>query len=177
VIAYLVQRGELEDALDAYHRALGRSEVTEYIKVYCSLWIVDLGMRAGQPVDPLASAFLASTSGSKWYADLARWATGREDEKAITKRADTLGRKAELMFYRAMRALRDGNKAEAEALWRKVIETDMMAFFEYDMAAFYLKNGGAPAAPIITPKPRTAPKPKAKPKAATTVPVPPAGSI
>ena len=46
VIAFLVPRGELEEALDAYHRALGRSEVIDYLKVYCSLWIIDLAHRA-----------------------------------------------------------------------------------------------------------------------------------
>ena len=83
VIAFLVPRGELDEALDAYHRALGRNEVTDYLKVYCSLWIVDLARRAKQPVDPLASSYLQSTDGGKWYDDLARWATGRETEQQM----------------------------------------------------------------------------------------------
>jgi len=148
-IAWLVQRGELEEALDAYHRALGRNEVTDYLKVYCSLWIVDLCRRAGQPEDPLATAYLRSTDGGKWYDDLARWATGRQPEATLLARADTPARKAEAAFYRAMRALAEGRDGDARLLWKQVLDTDMLAFFEYDMAAFYLKLGTAPSKPLL----------------------------
>ncbi len=171
VIAFLVPRGELEEALDAYHRALGRSEVTDYLKVYCSLWIVDLARRAGQPEDPLATAYLSSTDGGKWYDDLARWATGREPETQLVAHADTPARKAESAFYRAMRAFSDGRVAEARDLWKQVLDTDMMAFFEYDMAAFYLKAGGAPAKPVIKSR---APREQ---RPATQTQRPPDGSI
>jgi tetratricopeptide (TPR) repeat protein len=148
-IAFLVARGELEEALDAYHRALGRNEVTDYLKVYCSLWIVDLARRSGQPEDPLAAAYLKSTDGGKWYDDLARWATGRESTEQLLSRADSPARKAESSFYLAMRQLEAGKPADARSLWQKVLETDMMAFFEYDMAAYYLKLGRAPSKPVI----------------------------
>ncbi|HEY7954790.1 MAG TPA: hypothetical protein VII38_05820 [Polyangia bacterium] len=161
VIAFLVGRGELEAALDAYHRALGRSEVSDYLKVYCSLWIVDLARRAGQPEDPLAAAYLKSTDGAKWYDDLARWYTGRESETQLLSRADTPARKAESSFYRAMRALSTGKPDEARRLWHQVLGTDMMAFFEYDMAQLYLKLGSAPAHPLLTSTPAPAPPPPA----------------
>jgi tetratricopeptide (TPR) repeat protein len=151
-IAFLIARGELDEALDAYHRALGRNEVTDYLKVYCSLWIVDLARRAKQPEDPLATAYLQSTDGAKWYDDLARWATGRESEAKLLERADTPARKAEASFYRAMRAYGEGRTDEAKGLWKQVLDTDMMAFFEYDMASYYLKLGGAPARPTATAK-------------------------
>src|SRR5262249_22157711 len=35
-ISYLVTRGHYDDALDAYHRALGRNGITDYMKVYAS---------------------------------------------------------------------------------------------------------------------------------------------
>lgn len=151
-IAFLITHGELDEALDAYHRALGRNEVTDYLKVYCSLWIVDLARRAHQPEDPLATAYLQSTDGAKWYDDLARWATGRETEAKLLERADTPARKAEASFYRAMRAYGEGRTDEAKGLWKQVLDTDMMAFFEYDMAAYYLKQGGAPSKPTVTAK-------------------------
>ncbi len=153
VIAFLVPRGELEEALDAYHRALGRSEISDYLKVYCSLWITDLARRAGQPEDPLAAAYLQSTDGAKWHDHLARWATGRETEGAIISHADAPARKAESSFYRAMRAWSEGKKGDAKRLWQEVLATDMMAFFEYDMAAYYLKRGAAPAQPVLKSKP------------------------
>ena len=168
-IAFLVPRGELEEALDAYHRALGRNEVTDYLKVYCSLWIVDLARRAKAPVDPLASSYLASTDGGKWYDDLARWATGRETDEQLLSRVDTPARKAESSYYRAMRALEHGDNETAKKLWKDVVDTDMMAFFEYDMAQMFLHLGKAPAHPLLKSKGTY------KPPAATVKP--PEGSI
>ncbi len=141
VLAFLVPRGEREEALDAYHRALGRSEVSEYLKVYCTLWILDLDRRASEPEDPLARAFLDGVDGGKWYHALARWATGRETEKDLDAQAQNASNRAEAWFYEAMRRLEDGKLDEARALWRKVVDTQMMAFFEYDMASYYLRRG------------------------------------
>lgn len=173
-IAFLVARGELEEALDAYHRALGRAEVTEYLKVYCSLWIIDLARRAGQPEDPLAAAFLKSTDGTKWYDDLARWATGRQSEKALLEKADSPGKRAEASFYLAMRASAEGKAAEAQALWREVLRSDMLAFFEYDMASLFLKLGAAPTTPMLKSRP-SASRPKTP--LGDRRPRPPEGSI
>jgi tetratricopeptide (TPR) repeat protein len=153
VIAFLIPRGELDEALDAYHRALGRNEVTEYLKVYCSLWIVDLAERAHQPVDPLASSYLQSMDGNRWYDDLARWATGRETDQVLLSRVDTPGKRAESAFYRGLRAASQGKLDDARKLWRETVGTDMMAFFEFDMAQMFLKTGDAPARPILKSKP------------------------
>jgi tetratricopeptide (TPR) repeat protein len=169
VIAFLVPRGELEEALDAYHRALGRSEVSDYLKVYCSLWIVDLARRAKAPVDPLASNYLSSTDGGKWYDDLARWATGREPEQQMLSRVDTPAKRAEAAYYRAMRAVENGDNDTAKKLWREVVDTDMMAFFEYDMAQLFLRLGSAPAKPLL--------KSKGTFKPPVSAPRPPDGSI
>ncbi|HEX8951039.1 MAG TPA: hypothetical protein VF945_04300, partial [Polyangia bacterium] len=169
VIAFLVPRGELDEALDAYHRALGRNEVTDYLKVYCSLWIVDLAKRAKQPVDPLASSFLSSTDGGKWYDDLARWATGRETEQQLLSHVDTPAKKAESSYYRAMRAVEAGDNDTAKKLWKEVVDTDMMAFFEYDMAQMFLHLGTAPARPLL--------KSKGTYKPPATPVKPPEGSI
>ncbi len=152
VIAFLVPRGELDESLDAYHRALGRNEVSEYLKVYCSLWIIDLARRAGQPIDPLASAYLTSMDGGKWYDDLARWATGRETDAQLIARVNTPAKRAESAFYRAMRAVGAGQLDEAKKLWKEVVDTDMMPFYEYDMSEMFLRAGTAPSKPILKSK-------------------------
>lgn len=171
VMAFLIPRGELDESLDAYHRALGRNEVTEYIKVYCSLWIVDLAQRAHQPVDPLASSYLQTTDGNKWYDDLARWATGRETEQAMMSRADTPAKRAESSFYRGLRLSGEGKLDDARKLWRETVATDMMGFFEYDMAEMFLKLGDAPARPLLKSRPSSSHTSAPKP------PPPPDGSI
>ncbi len=148
-IAFLVPRGELDEALDAYHRALGRAEVTDYMKTYCSLWILDLLRRAGQPEDPLARAYLQGLDGGKWPDELARWATGRQTDAQLVAQADTTAHKAECAFYRAMRAAASGHRDEAKRLWQEVIASDMLGFFEFDMASYYLNRGDAPSTPVL----------------------------
>lgn len=173
LIAFFVPRGEVDQALDTYHRALGREEVNDYLKVYCSLWVLDLQKRADQPPDPLAVSYLTAADGTRWFDDLARWATGRQSESATLERANTPGRRVELAFYRAMQKNAIGASDDAKQLWREVVKSEMMGFFEFDMAALYLKLGEAPRKPILEerviaepPKPTPAPtvtKPAAKP--------------
>lgn len=152
LVAFLVQRGELEAALETYHRALSHSHLSQSMKVYCSLWVNDLLVRAGQVPDPLAMAFLQSVPSGKWPADLARWAVGQLSESELLQRADTPGRLAEANFYLAMAHLRAADRPGAEALWRKVVDSNMMGFFEYEMASSFLKRHAAPTAPLLKPE-------------------------
>lgn len=157
-IAFLVQRGEAEAALDIYRRAMARPgrSVSEYVKVYASLWILDLTRRSANAPDAGAMAYLRAIAGRKvllrppraalWYTELARYATGQIDYGALLAKADTTGKRAEAYFYEAMRRLSNGQNDEAHALWSKVVETKMMSFFEFEMASRYLRTG-APARP------------------------------
>jgi tetratricopeptide (TPR) repeat protein len=141
VIAFLVARGHLSEALDAYHRALGRNDISDYIKVYSSLWVVDLAERQHDSPDPLAVQFLKNVTGNRWYDDLARWQSGRMTWQQLITKADTPNKQAEAYFYQAQKLLVEGKEAQARELWRKVLSTDMMAFFEFDMAEYYLRKG------------------------------------
>jgi tetratricopeptide (TPR) repeat protein len=157
-IAFLVPRGYLAEALDAFHRALGRGEgeVSEYFRVYVTLWVRDLLRRSGEPPDPVAESYLQSLPrDGRWYYELAHFAAGTVPFAKATSRADTKGKKAEVLFYEAMNRLAAGKADEARALWKQVLDTEMMGFFEYDMAQFYLRHGAPskPAAPRATPPP------------------------
>lgn len=160
-IAFLVQRGELDLALDIYHRALSSQQLGEPLKVYCSLWLLDLQARAGQVPDPLATAFLQSVQGGKWHADLARYGSGKLTDAELVRHADTPGKQAEANFYLAQAALRRGDRNQASELWRKVVQSNMLGFFEYEMSSLYLRQG-APSQPQIRSKapatPTTAPR-------------------
>jgi tetratricopeptide (TPR) repeat protein len=157
-LAFLVQRGEIDAALDIYRRAVSRSgdSVSEYVKVYASLWIQDLARRAGRPPEPSAEAFLAFVARRKihlrpvraslWYVPLARYAIGQMSYADMQALATTAGRKAELYFYEAMRRLAAGQRDDAHDLWTLVIGTKMFSFFEFDMASRYLRVG-APSGP------------------------------
>jgi tetratricopeptide (TPR) repeat protein len=157
-IAFLVERGEAETAVDIYRRALAKSgrSISEYVKVYASLWIVDLTRRSNHTPDAGALGYLRAIAdrevllraprSAPWYTQLARYAVGEIDYASLLAQADTTGKRAEAYFYEAMRRLSNGQRADACALWSKVVETKMLSFFEFEMASRYLRTG-APARP------------------------------
>ena len=153
LLSFLVPRGERGEALTTFHRALGRSAVSEYLKAYCSLWILDLDRRTGEEGDPQARQFLDGLRGVKWYHQLARWAIGKQGDAELENHADTPAKKCEANFYRAMRLVEEGKAELAKALWQKVVSTQMMAFFEFDMASYYLHH---PAAGTVKAAPQAA---------------------
>jgi len=143
VIALLATHGHLPEALDAYHRALGRREVSEYLKSYCSFWIIGLARRANLPPDPLAMSHLARLRGAVWYTELARLIRGQATFDELLTRARGPSNLAELYFYQADLLLATGKLKDAQALWNKVLATNMMAFYEFDMATYNLAHGPA----------------------------------
>jgi tetratricopeptide (TPR) repeat protein len=166
VIAFLVQHGETDAAISVYHRGLSRPgrAVSEYVKVYTSLWVLDLSRRTGKIAEPKAEAYLRTLEsrhgdlrprrGAAWYHLLARYAVGQMTYQQMLAAADTSGKRAEIYFYEGMRRLGDGKSDDAHDLWQKVIETRMFSFFEFEMASRYLRVG-APTTPTA-PAARTA---------------------
>jgi tetratricopeptide (TPR) repeat protein len=152
-LAFLVQHGDVDAALDVYRRTLSRPSrvVSEYVKVYASLWMVDLLRRAGRSPEPSAETFLRTLASRRnhlrphrvvaWYVQLARYTLGLISYDQLLVQADTAGKKAEVYFYEAMRRLADGRSDDAHVLWNKVLETRMFEFLEYDMASRYLRTG------------------------------------
>jgi tetratricopeptide (TPR) repeat protein len=160
IVAFLVQAGETDAALSVYHRALARPgrAVSEYVKVYTSLWILDLTRRTNKVGDPKAEAYLRTLDqrhgelrqhrGATWARLLGRYAVGKITYDQALAAADTPGKRAEIYFYEAMHRLEDGKADDAHVLWQKVIDTQMFSFFEFDMASRYLRRG-APSAPPV----------------------------
>jgi tetratricopeptide (TPR) repeat protein len=157
-VAFLVQNGETDAAVSIYRRALTRPSraVSEYVRVYTSLWVHDLTRRTNGTPDPVADAYLRTLDerhgdlrprrGAAWTHMLARFAVGKVSYEQALAAADTVGKRAEIYFYEAMRRLEDGKTDDAHQLWMKVVETRMFSFFEFDMASRYLRLG-APTAP------------------------------
>lgn len=142
IVSFLIVRGEYQSALDAYHRALGVTGFGDYFKVYMSLWVVAEARRKKVAPDPIAVAFLAKRDGPLWHHALAQYAGGRLELPALEARATTRGRQAELLYYTAVLGQDVGkDSSRAIELLRGVVGTDMVLFFEYDMAKHWLRNG------------------------------------
>lgn len=138
VVAFLAVRDRYAAMADAYHRALGTAAIGDYFKVYMSLWLLAAGRRAGVPDDPLALDYLRSRHGTLWHDRLAQLAIGATTFDALWPHADNRGRRAELFYYAAV--LGDAPAADRRKLLDNVLATDMLTFFEYDMAALLLAS-------------------------------------
>jgi tetratricopeptide (TPR) repeat protein len=166
-VAFLIEAGQYRDALDAYHRSLGEPTISEYHKVYMSLWIVGAARRAGEPRDRLADDYLASRRGDVWYEKLAELAAGKLALADVRKLATTGPRRAELAFYSATLDL-DPAATTPEArqqLLRDVIAARLVLDAEYDLARMYLRPVTTAAA---SPSPARAPAAPARAKPAST---------
>lgn len=141
VVAFLVVRDQRAPALDAYHRALGSFKVSDYFKVYMSLWVLAEARQRGVDPDPLAVQYLAGRKGALWYDQLAGFATGRAELGALERRATTRARRAELMYYTAVLSDAASDPKRARKLLEEVVATEMITFFEYDMARLWLDRG------------------------------------
>jgi tetratricopeptide (TPR) repeat protein len=141
-VAFLIVQDEYARALDAYHRAVIADRIGDYHKVYMSLWVLAEARRRGVEPDPLALEFLQGRDGALWHDEMARLATGRVTVAELERRAATRGRKAELAYYTAVLGLGPEGAArpdkEVRALLEHVVETDMILFFEYEMARHWL---------------------------------------
>lgn len=138
-VAFLIEAGQYRDALDAYHRGLG-ANLSDFYKVYMSLWITGEARRLGEPQDRLASEYLAGRQGDTWYELLARAATGRLPYAQLRAAATTGPRRAELAFYTAVFELDPAatTPAAKKLLFAQVLEAHVVLDAEYDLARRYL---------------------------------------
>lgn len=134
----VVSHGYYDQARTIFRRAMGRKELGPSLKLYFALWISELAHRQGHPPEPDAEAFLTGYRADAWGQALAKHARGQLDYARLLDAAGDRGEKAEAHFYEALRRWRSGDRDGAKELLRKVIDTGMMGFFEYDMAQAYL---------------------------------------
>ncbi|MBC8068529.1 MAG: hypothetical protein IAG13_09360, partial [Deltaproteobacteria bacterium] len=134
----VVSYGYLEEARTIYRRAMARPGLSDTLKLYFSLWIIELAKRQGHAGDPEAEAHVKTYRADKWGRMLAQHARGEVGFEALTGAARDRGQKAEAYFYEALRRWDAGDASAAKALLQKVIATGMMGFFEYEMAQHYL---------------------------------------
>ena len=141
---FVVSRGYYDEALEIYHQVLTRDEIRETLKLYFSLWLSDLAQRQGRDADRETTAFLRAYAADPWPRRLALHARGELSFDELIKGAQDQGERAEAYFYEALRQWRSGDPSSGKKLMKKVLNTEMMSFFEYDMALHYLALGELP---------------------------------
>ncbi|HEY1548476.1 MAG TPA: hypothetical protein VGG28_11675 [Kofleriaceae bacterium] len=139
-VAFLLEVGKPDDAIDAAHRGIGSPELGELDKVYVSLWVLADEHRRGEAHDRQAWDFLASRHGDLWYELLAEAATGHLEWSALSAAATTAPRQAELAFYGA--SLQLDPTARDPVVAKKLLERSVAGHLlldaEYDLARQYL---------------------------------------
>jgi tetratricopeptide (TPR) repeat protein len=140
VVAFLVNHDAFDAARDVYLDALGNSKISQYFKIYMSLWIQAEARSTGRPADPHAAEFLEKRTSTQWSAELARYAAGRGDRKRLESMATTRGRRAEFMYYSAVLGPESKKPEQARLLLEEVLRGEMVLFFEYEMAARRLRG-------------------------------------
>ena len=139
-VAFLIEAGRYRDALDALHASLGEPAISEYHKVYMSLWVIGEATRTGVPRDQLASDYLASRKGDVWYEKLAELAAGKLALADVRPLATTGPRRAELAFYGAILGFDPvaATLSGRHKLLDQVVAARLVLDAEYDLARMYL---------------------------------------
>jgi tetratricopeptide (TPR) repeat protein len=104
-------------------------------RVYFAWWLRVIGGRSGQALDgDIARAFEAPTDAEGWWAKLARFGSGKLNYDGLLEEANGVGERAEAYFYEGGRRLSQGDEAGARAMFAKVLDTQMVNFYEFAMA-------------------------------------------
>jgi tetratricopeptide (TPR) repeat protein len=110
-------------------------------RVYFALWLRMIAGRTGQTIDgEITSALDAPPGAEGWWAKLARFGAGRLNYDALLEETSGVGERAEAYFYEGGRRLAQGDEAGARQMFAKVIETQMVNFYEYAMAQELLRT-------------------------------------
>ncbi len=140
IISFLVVEGNLEQAAVYYRLAFNQDQLESMWKIYFAIWVEALSLRsAGRSFD-LARGYLDKTSGKSWQERLAMYFTGRMDVATLRSHARNRGQEVEADYYEALQHLAARRPETAAPLLQKVIDSDLVAFFEYRMARELLRE-------------------------------------
>jgi tetratricopeptide (TPR) repeat protein len=152
LLSHYAADGRLREALQIYRRAVNHASIPESWKVYYALWVVATQRRTGDSSEPAPLQYLQEVRGEDWTDRLAQFYAGTLPYERLLEAARTPGERAEAYFYEALNRLATGHADQGTELLRQVLATEMMGFFEYDMARRILAGSAHPPA-AVTPAP------------------------
>ena len=169
-IAFSLSRGQWRPARDLDQRARASLTLDRPWQVYFALWGMVAARLGNLPDDGGAHVLIQSVSDganehSAWTVRLAQRYAGAIDREALLRYARTPGQRAEALFYDAMLRFAAGETAAAEADLRAVLETQVLHYYEYEIAWEMLSRGLSTLAPA-TPTPMPTAQPAQAPAAA-----------
>lgn len=104
-------------------------------KVYFALWVSSVAGSADEQVDEDVKQVLSSLSSAQpWWSRLAEYGAGNLPYERLKGEASNVGEHAEADFYEGARLLNEGDASGARALFRRVLASQMVSFYEFAMA-------------------------------------------
>ena len=104
-------------------------------KVYFTLWLQFIAARAEEPPSAEHTELLRRLGKpANWWGRLARFGAQDIDYDDLVTVASSLGEETEALFYEGTRLFVAGDRARANAQFQRVLDTNMVSFYEFEMA-------------------------------------------
>jgi hypothetical protein len=147
VITFCVGRGRWTDAHDFARAARSRLTLDRTWQVYFGLWAI-IATRVGGfdsdggAADTIRTIAQGAGEHAAWTVRLAQRYHGDITRQQLEQyAADSIGHRAEAAFYEAMLEFAQHDDAAAERDLRATVATNMLRYYEYDMAWEMLARG------------------------------------
>jgi tetratricopeptide (TPR) repeat protein len=136
ILSHLVSaRPDYELASSVWRRSQLQLTLPPEWKVYFTLWIQFIAARADEaPVQEHADLLRRLGQSSSWWGKLASFGAGDIDYETLMAVASSLGEETEALYYEATRLYIAGDRAAADAQFKRVLDTNMVSFYEFEMA-------------------------------------------
>ncbi len=137
ILAHLVpaEPTDLAFAQEVFRRSQRQLTLDPEWKVYFALWVKIVAARAGgAPDEDVLTTLREQTETSGWSGKLARFGVGDLPYSELLRAAQTPGEEVEAHFYEGARRIEAGDRDGARALFERVLQTQMIEFYEYTMA-------------------------------------------
>jgi tetratricopeptide (TPR) repeat protein len=148
ILSHLVSaRPDFELASSVWRRSQLQLSLPPEWKVYFTLWIQFIAARAGQqPVEEHTDLLRRLGGSPDWWGKLASFGAGDLDYADLISVASNIGEETEALYYEGTRLFIAGDRKGARDQFRRVLETNMVSFYEFEMARkLLLEQDGARA--------------------------------
>ncbi|MEM7434928.1 MAG: tetratricopeptide repeat protein [Myxococcota bacterium] len=143
----VVAEPDFEFASSVWRRAQLQLNLPPEWKVYFTLWIQFIAARANQPPSAEHTDLLRRLGKpSNWWGKLARFGAQDLSYDDLLTVASSLGEETEALFYEGTRLFVSGDPASANAQFERVLDTNMVSFYEFEMARKLLLAQSKPGA-------------------------------
>jgi tetratricopeptide (TPR) repeat protein len=155
ILSFLVVSPPQPDLADAIlSRAQRQLSLDPEWKTYFSLWVKAIAGRARVAPSGDVERLLSRLSRSDaWWGHLAQFGLGGIDYERLTGLAKSRGERTEADFYEGVRRAGVGDLAGARTLFKAVVDSQMVGFYEFQMAQelLLLDDAHLSLAPAATP--------------------------